>query len=173
LAPANSILKKIQRKRKRKKKGKPNNDLTCLFCWPSCAITRNSTTPLTIHHVNGENLRIHMLNLVPRPFPSSIRIGADVCHIPRIQAVILRHSRQRPSPKDPSCNAYSQREEDLIHSSSFQRWAAKVFNRLEWPELNRKLTSFLEGKSDPELLARWIAGRYVYPATGNQMPQRD
>ena len=48
--------------------------------------------------------------VAPRPFPFPIGIGTDVCQISRI-ADILRHEHKR------------------------NRWARKLFTRLEWPAL--------------------------------------
>ena len=50
----------------------------------------------------------------PKPFPFPIGIGTDICSVNRIAAV-LRHEFTR------------------------NRWARKVFTRLEWPFLCRRL----------------------------------
>ena len=52
--------------------------------------------------------------MVPKPFPFPLGIGIDVCKIPRIARLI-----SNPQARD--------------------RWAQKVFTRLEWPELCRRM----------------------------------
>ena len=51
--------------------------------------------------------------IAPKPFPFPIGIGTDVCRVNRI-AAILRHEYTR------------------------NRWARKIFTRLEWPALCRR-----------------------------------
>ena len=60
----------------------------------------------------------------PKPFPFPIGIGTDVCRINRIAAV-LRHEYTR------------------------NRWARKVFTRLEWPALCRKMQRVEKAIGEP------------------------
>lgn len=52
--------------------------------------------------------------MAPKPFPFPISIGIDVCRVNRIAAI-------------------------LHHENTRNRWARKVFTRLEWPALCRRL----------------------------------
>lgn len=52
--------------------------------------------------------------MAPKPFPLPISIGIDICRVNRI-AAILRHEYTR------------------------NRWARKIFSRLEWPGLCKRL----------------------------------
>ena len=74
----------------------------------------------------------------PKPFPAAIRTGVDICHVPRIKKLLEGKS-------------------ELY----LERWASKVFNRLEWASFTQHLAQF---KNDPDLLrceklAQWLAGR--------------
>lgn len=50
----------------------------------------------------------------PKPFPFPIGIGTDVCRVNRIAAILRRENTRN-------------------------RWARKIFTRLEWPALCRRL----------------------------------
>ena len=69
--------------------------------------------------------------MTARPFPIPIGIGLDVCRVERVGA-ILRDARTR------------------------NRWARKIFNRLEWPHLYKRLQRMddsigeLAGQDDEE-----------------------
>ena len=60
----------------------------------------------------------------PKPFPYPIGIGTDVCRVNRI-AAILRHEYTR------------------------NRWARKIFTRLEWPALCRKMQRVAKVTGEP------------------------
>ncbi len=60
----------------------------------------------------------------PRPFPFPLGIGTDVCRVNRI-AAILRYEYTR------------------------NRWARKVFTRLEWPALCRRLQRLEKTTGEP------------------------
>ena len=60
----------------------------------------------------------------PKPFPFPIGIGIDVCRVNRI-APILRHEHMR------------------------NRWARKVFTRLEWPALCERLQLAVKATEKP------------------------
>ena len=60
----------------------------------------------------------------PKPFPFPIGIGTDVCRVNRI-AAILRHEYTR------------------------NRWARKIFTRLEWPALCRRLQRVEQAIGEP------------------------
>ncbi len=103
----------------------------------------------------------------PRPFPYALGIGTDICHVPRIQRLILRHD-----------------------DGGIERFGSKIFNEFERKFFNTKLSRYkaaraaavLEpnghgGASSTETLpdaqdverstpliafARWIAGRYSF-----------
>ena len=60
----------------------------------------------------------------PKPFPFPIGIGTDVCRVNRI-AAILRHEYTR------------------------NRWARKIFTRLEWPALCRKMQRIEKAIGEP------------------------
>ena len=60
----------------------------------------------------------------PKPFPFPIGIGTDICRVNRI-AAILRHEYIR------------------------NRWARKIFTRLEWPALCRRLQRVEKAVEEP------------------------
>ena len=62
--------------------------------------------------------------MAPKPFPFPIGIGIDVCRVNRI-AAILRSEQTR------------------------NRWARKVFTRLEWPALCRRLQRVEKAEAGP------------------------
>ncbi|KAF6234562.1 hypothetical protein HO173_007188 [Letharia columbiana] len=62
--------------------------------------------------------------MAPKPFPFPISIGIDVCRVNRI-AAILRHEQTR------------------------NRWARKIFTRLEWPALCRRLQRVEKAIGEP------------------------
>ena len=64
-------------------------------------------------------------NPLPKPFPFPIGNGIDVCRVNRI-AAILRHENTR------------------------NHWARKVFTRLEWPALCRRLQRVEEAAGQPD-----------------------
>lgn len=62
--------------------------------------------------------------MAPKPFPFAISIGIDVCRVNRI-AAILRHEYTR------------------------NRWARKIFSRLEWPGLCKRLRHVERATREP------------------------
>lgn len=60
----------------------------------------------------------------PRPFPYAIGIGTDICHIPRIQRIILQNDGR-----------------DIV------RFGSKIFNDFELRFFQQKLTSYHEAKA--------------------------
>ena len=52
--------------------------------------------------------------MAPKPFPFPIGIGIDLCRVNRIAAI-------------------------LRHEHTLNRWARKIFTRLEWPALCRRM----------------------------------
>lgn len=62
--------------------------------------------------------------MAPKPFPFPFGIGIDLCRVNRI-AAILRHGHTR------------------------NRWARKVFTRLEWPALCRRLQRVEKALGEP------------------------
>ncbi|KAL9136985.1 MAG: hypothetical protein Q9175_001818 [Cornicularia normoerica] len=62
--------------------------------------------------------------MAPKPFPFPIGIGIDVCRVNRVAAILrLEHTRNR--------------------------WARKIFTRLEWPALCRRLQRIEEAIGEP------------------------
>ena len=63
-----------------------------------------------------ECTRVEIIQTVmaPKPFPFPLGIGVDVCQVNRIAAVIC-------------------------HEHTRNRWARKIFTRLEWPALCRRM----------------------------------
>ncbi|KAI9880578.1 MAG: hypothetical protein M1830_002277 [Pleopsidium flavum] len=102
----------------------------------------------------------------PRPFPYALGIGTDICHVPRIQRLILRHE-----------------------DGGIERFGSKIFNEFERQFFNTRLSRYNvaraaavpkcnghDGASSTETLAnaqdmehsiplkafaRWIAGRFA------------
>ena len=70
----------------------------------------------------------------PKPFPFPIGIGIDVCRVNRI-AAILRHEHSR------------------------NRWARKIFTRLEWPALCRRLQRVETVTEEPAARADEASGQ--------------
>lgn len=70
------------------------------------------------------SITVFLTAMAPKPFPFPIGIGIDVCRVNRI-ASILRHEHTR------------------------NRWARKIFTRLEWPALCRKLQRVEKTIADP------------------------
>lgn len=59
----------------------------------------------------------------PKPFPYPLRIGVDMCSMPRLG-------------------------QHITDSNWLNRYTRKHFNRLEWPELCIRVAAALEGKGD-------------------------
>ena len=62
--------------------------------------------------------------MAPKPFPFPVGIGIDLCRVNRIAAI-------------------------LRHEHTLNRWARKVFTRLEWPALCRRLERVEKASGEP------------------------
>lgn len=62
--------------------------------------------------------------MAPKPFPFPLGVGVDVCRVNRI-AAILRHEHTR------------------------NRWARKIFTRLEWPALCSRMQRVEKAMGEP------------------------
>ena len=62
--------------------------------------------------------------MAPKPFPFAIGIGIDLCRVSRIAAI-------------------------LRHEHTLNRWARKIFTRLEWPALCRRLQRVEQSLGEP------------------------
>ena len=98
-----------------------------------------------------------------KPFPSQIRIGVDIAHVPRFKNLISRHiDGLRPS------NAKDQHDPDGVKSWSLRRWGKRVISQLEWARFDflvsqlEPATTTSEDKVHVDNVASWLAGRYGY-----------
>ncbi|KAI9824985.1 MAG: hypothetical protein M1819_000783 [Sarea resinae] len=76
------------------------------------------------------------------PFPSSLSIGTDICHIARIQRLITRDAQGK----------------------SLQRFGRRIFNLYEQPEFERRVEDVIERHGREQgmrKLAEWLAGRFA------------
>jgi len=77
----------------------------------------------------------------PKPLPSQLRIGIDICHISRVGRVI----------------------KGLSNHGKLEKWASKIFNRHEWPEFFVKHEQWKKKTTDIysiDVFSQWLAGRY-------------
>ena len=75
----------------------------------------------------------------PKPFPSQIHIGTDICYSRRFDALLSK-----------------------LHHDQLRKWASKSFNRLEWPVFRSKCQEWERQRDDdPRLFVQWLAGRYL------------
>ncbi|MCJ1284491.1 hypothetical protein MMC26_003823 [Xylographa opegraphella] len=76
----------------------------------------------------------------PRPFPSQLRVGTDICEIARFENIL------RSSTGD-----------------SLHKWGSKIFNGLEWPIFLSKAEQYQRDRygSRSAAIAQWMAGRFA------------
>jgi phosphopantetheinyl transferase (holo-ACP synthase) len=79
--------------------------------------------------------------MLPKPLPVQLRIGVDICHVSRIQKIIGK----------------------LSETAGLERWASKIFNSHEWPELSLKTEQWKRNSNclySLDIFSKWLAGRY-------------
>ncbi|MCJ1252026.1 hypothetical protein MMC30_009264 [Trapelia coarctata] len=78
----------------------------------------------------------------PKPLPSQLRIGIDICHISRVGRAL----------------------EGLSKAGRLEKWAGKIFNRHEWPGFCVKHEQWKKettGEYGIDIFSQWLAGRWA------------
>ena len=97
-----------------------------------------------------------------KPFPSAIRIGADIAHIPRFEKLLRQRLRVQyvkpPTSSDENSQFYRHAAESLGY------WAKRVLSRMEWPRFKFYMNLMVRNRrpgEDPDYrpLATWMASR--------------